>query len=84
MLQSCKIEDSLLIICNVSQPWNEAIRQLDLHVMELDQYLEEKKECDVLLTNNKWPQVPFNDICEKTRETCIYSKFSTIKVVLRF
>jgi ankyrin repeat protein len=67
MLQSCKIEDSLLIICNVSQPWNEAIRQLDLHVMELDQYLEERKKCDVLLTNNKWPQVPFNDICEKTK-----------------
>ncbi|KAH0822622.1 hypothetical protein GEV33_000169 [Tenebrio molitor] len=67
MLQSCKTEDSLLIICNVSQPWNEAIRQLDLHVMELDQYLEERKKYDVLLTNNKWPHVPFNDICEKTK-----------------
>jgi ankyrin repeat protein len=62
----CKKTSSLLIICNVSQRWNEAIQQLDLHVMELDQYLEERKKCDVLLTNNKWAQVPFNDICEKT------------------
>jgi hypothetical protein len=67
MSKFCKTEDSLLIICNVSQPWNEAIRQLDLHVMELDQYLEERKKCDVLLTNNKWPEVLFNDICEKTK-----------------
>jgi hypothetical protein len=67
MSKFCKTEDCLLIICNVSQPWNEAIRQLDLHVMELDQYLEERKKCDVLLTNNKWPEVPFNDICEKTK-----------------
>jgi hypothetical protein len=37
MSKFCKTEDSLLIICNVSLPWNEAIRQLDLQVMELDQ-----------------------------------------------
>jgi hypothetical protein len=67
MSKFCKTEDSLLIICNVSLPWNEAIRQLDLHVMELDQYLEERKKCDVLLTKNKWPQVPFNHICETTK-----------------
>jgi ankyrin repeat protein len=69
MSQFCKTENSLLIICNVSQPWNEAIRLLDLHVMELDQYLqlEKRKKCNVLLTSNKWPQVPFNDICKKTK-----------------
>jgi histidinol phosphatase-like PHP family hydrolase len=46
MPQFCKKTSSLLIICNVSQAWNEAIRQLDLHVVQLDQYLEleEKKE----------------------------------------
>jgi ankyrin repeat protein len=68
----CKKTGSLLIICDVSEPWNKAIRQLDLHVMELDQYLEleEKRKLsklDVLLTSNKWPQVQFNDICEKTK-----------------
>jgi ankyrin repeat protein len=68
MSEICKTEGSLLIICNVSQPWNEAIRQLDLHVMELDQYLEleERNKYDVLLTSNKWPHVQFDDICEKT------------------
>ncbi|XP_068913168.1 uncharacterized protein [Tenebrio molitor] len=64
----CKKTSSLLIICNVSQRWNEAIRQFDLHAMELDQYLEleDRKKCDVLLTTNKWPQIQFNDICKKT------------------
>ncbi|XP_068913172.1 uncharacterized protein [Tenebrio molitor] len=68
MSEFCKKTGSLLIICNVSQPWNKAIRQLDLHVMELDQYLqlEERNKCDVLLTSNKWPHVQFDDICEKT------------------
>jgi ankyrin repeat protein len=71
MLEFCKKTNSLLIICNVFQRWNEAIRQLDLHVMELDQYLklEEKKklrELDVLLTSNEWPLVRFNEICEQT------------------
>jgi ankyrin repeat protein len=68
MSEFCRTEDSLLIICNVSQPWNKAIRQLNLHVMELDQYLEleERNKCDVLLTSNKWPHVQFDDICEKT------------------
>jgi hypothetical protein len=66
MSRFCKKTHSLLIICNVSQLWNKAIRQLDLHVMELDEYLEERKKCDVLLTSNKWPQVQFVDICEKT------------------
>jgi ankyrin repeat protein len=67
MSEICKTEGSLLIICNVSQPWNEAIRQLDLHVMELDQYLEleERNKCVILLTSNK---VPFDDICEKTKK----------------
>jgi hypothetical protein len=69
MPQFCKKTGSLLIICNVSQAWNEAIRQLDLHVMELDQYLEleERKKCDVLLTSYKWPQVAFSDICKETK-----------------
>jgi hypothetical protein len=40
MSEFCNQTGSLLIICNVSQPWNQAIRQLNLHVMELDQYLE--------------------------------------------
>jgi hypothetical protein len=70
MSEICKTEGFLLIICNVSQPWNEAIRQLDLHVMELDQYLEleERNKCVILLTSNKWPKVPFDDICEKTKK----------------
>ncbi|XP_068913153.1 uncharacterized protein [Tenebrio molitor] len=73
MSEFCKTEDSLLIICNVSQPWNEAIRQLDLHVMELDQYLEPEKEeelskVDVLLTSNKWPHFRFYEICKKTKK----------------
>jgi ankyrin repeat protein len=70
MSEICKTEGSLLIICNVSQPWNEAIRQLDLHVMELNQYLEleERNKCVILLTSNKWPKVPFNDIFEKTKK----------------
>jgi ankyrin repeat protein/ABC-type transporter Mla MlaB component len=65
--QFCKTEDSLVIICRVSQPWNEAIRQLDLHVTELDQYLKERTKCDVILTNKEWPQVGFNEICEQTK-----------------
>jgi ankyrin repeat protein len=73
MSEFCKKTGSLLIICNVSQPWNEAIRQLTLHVMELDQYFEpEKKEelskVDILLTSNKWPQVRFDEICKKTKK----------------
>jgi hypothetical protein len=73
MSEFCKKTGSLLIICNVSQPWNQAIRQLTLHVMELDQYLEpEKKEelskVDVLLTSNKWPHVQFDEICKKTKK----------------
>jgi ankyrin repeat protein len=70
MSEFCKLTGSLLIICNVSQSWNEAIRQLDLHVMELDQYLKlERKSSnvDVLLSSNKWPQVPFDVICEQTK-----------------
>ncbi|CAH1381379.1 unnamed protein product, partial [Tenebrio molitor] len=60
-------------ICNVSQHWNEAIRQLNLHVMELDQYLELEKEeelskVDVLVTSNKWAQVRFDEICKKTKK----------------
>jgi ankyrin repeat protein len=71
MSEFCKKTDSLLIICNVSQPWNQAIRQLNLHVMELDQYfeLEESNELtkvDILLTSNKWDQVYFNAISEST------------------
>jgi ankyrin repeat protein len=71
MSEFCKTEKSLLIICNVSQPWNKAIRQMDLQVLELDQYLklEDKNklnEVDVLLTSNKWSQVQFNDICKET------------------
>jgi ankyrin repeat protein len=71
MSEFCRTEDSLLIICNVSQPWNQAIRQLNLHVMELDQYLKSKKKdelskVDVLLTSNKWAQVRFDEICKKT------------------
>jgi serine/threonine-protein phosphatase 6 regulatory ankyrin repeat subunit B len=73
MSEFCKETGSLLIICNVSQHWNEAIRQLNLHVMELDQYLELEKEeelskVDVLLTSNKWPQVRFDAICKKTKK----------------
>jgi ankyrin repeat protein len=73
MSEFCRTEDSLLIICNVSQPWNKAIRQLNLHVMELDQYLEPEKEeelskVDVLLTSNKWPHVRFDEICKKTKK----------------
>ncbi|CAH1381414.1 unnamed protein product, partial [Tenebrio molitor] len=73
MSEFCKKTDSLLIICNVSQPWNKAIRQLNLHVMELDQYLEPEKEeelskVDVLLTSNKWAQVRFDEICKKTKK----------------
>jgi ankyrin repeat protein/anti-anti-sigma regulatory factor len=69
----CKKTDSLLIICNVSQSWNQAIRQLNLHVMELDQYLELEEEeelskVNVLLTSNKWAQVRFDEICEKTKK----------------
>jgi ankyrin repeat protein len=69
MPEFCKKTSSLLIICNVSQAWNKAIRQLDLHVVQLDQYLEleEKKKCDVLLTSYKWPQVAFSDICKETK-----------------
>jgi hypothetical protein len=71
MSEFCKKTNSLLIICNVSQPWNQAIRQLNLHVMELDQNfnLEEGNELnkvDILLTSNKWDQVYFNAICEST------------------
>jgi ankyrin repeat protein len=73
MSEFCKKTGSLLIICNVSQHWNEAIRQLHLHVMELDQYLELEKEeelskVDVLLTSNKWAQVRFDAICKKTKK----------------
>jgi ankyrin repeat protein len=73
MSEFCKKTGSLLIICNVSQHWNEAIRQLNLHVMELDQYLELEKEeelskVDVLLTSNKWAQVRFDEICKKTKK----------------
>jgi ankyrin repeat protein len=73
MSEFCRTEDSLLIICNVSQPWNKAIRQLNLHVMELDQYVEPEKEeelskVDVLLTSNKWPHVRFDEICKKTKK----------------
>jgi ankyrin repeat protein len=73
MSEFCKKTGSLLIICNVSQPWNQAIRQLNLHVMELDQYLELEKEeelskVDVLLTSNKWPHVRFDEICKKTKK----------------
>jgi hypothetical protein len=73
MSEFCKKTGSLLIICNVSQPWNQAIRQLNLHVMELDQYLEPEKEeelskVDVLLTSNKWPHVRFDEICKKTKK----------------
>jgi ankyrin repeat protein len=73
MSEFCKETGSLLIICNVSQPWNQAIRQLNLHVMELDQYLELEKEeelskVDVLLTSNKWAQVRFDEICKKTKK----------------
>jgi hypothetical protein len=73
MSEFCKETGSLLIICNVSQHWNEAIRQLNLHVMELDQYLELEKEeelskVDVLLTSNKWAQVRFDEICKKTKK----------------
>jgi ankyrin repeat protein len=72
MSEFCKKTGSLLIICNVSQPWNQAIRQLNLDVMELDQYLKSKKKyklskVDVLLTSNKWDQVRFDEICKKTR-----------------
>jgi ankyrin repeat protein len=71
MSEFCNQTGSLLIICNVSQPWNQAIRQLNLHVMELDQIfnLEEGNELtkvDILLTSNKWDQVYFNAICEST------------------
>jgi ankyrin repeat protein len=73
MSEFCKKTGSPLIICNVSQPWNKAIRQLSLHVMELDQCLEPEKEeelskVDVLLTSNRWPQVRFDEICEKTKK----------------
>jgi anti-anti-sigma regulatory factor len=73
MSEFCKETGSLLIICNVSQPWNQAIRQFNLHVMELDQYLELEKEeelskVDVLLTSNKWAQVRFDEICKKTKK----------------
>jgi ankyrin repeat protein len=73
MSEFCKETGSLLIICNVSQHWNEAIRQLNLHVMELDQYLELEKEeelskVDVLVTSNKWAQVRFDEICKKTKK----------------
>ncbi|KAJ3619702.1 hypothetical protein MTP99_005362 [Tenebrio molitor] len=73
MSEFCKKTGSLLIICNVSQPWNQAIRQLNLHVMELDQYVEPEKEeelskVDVLLTSNKWPHVRFDEICKKTKK----------------
>jgi ankyrin repeat protein len=63
----CKETGSLLIICNVSQSCKKAIRQLGLHAMELDDYLkrEGRTKFDVLLTSNNWPQVRFNDICEK-------------------
>ncbi|XP_068911796.1 uncharacterized protein [Tenebrio molitor] len=70
MSEFCKLTGSLLIICNVSQSWNEAIRQLDLHVMELDQYLKlerKSRNVDVLLSSNKWPQVPFDVICKQTK-----------------
>jgi anti-anti-sigma regulatory factor len=68
MSQFCKKKNSLLIICNVSETWKEAIRQLDLHVKELDQYLEpELINVDILLTSNKWDQVYFDDICKKTK-----------------
>ncbi|XP_068913159.1 uncharacterized protein [Tenebrio molitor] len=73
MSEFCKKTGSLLIICNVSQPWKKAIRQLNLHVMELDQYVEPEKEeelskVDVLPTSNKWPHVRFDEICEKTKK----------------
>jgi ankyrin repeat protein len=73
MSEFCKKTGSLLIICNLSQHWNEAIRQLNLHVMELDQYLKLEKEeelskVDVLLTSNKWAQVRFDEICKKTKK----------------
>jgi ankyrin repeat protein len=73
MSEFCMETGSLLIICNVSQPWNQAIRQLNLHVMELDQYLELEKEkelskVDVLPTSNKWPHVRFDEICKKTKK----------------
>jgi hypothetical protein len=71
MSEICKKTNSLLIICDVSQSWNEAIRQLNLHVMELDQYIKkgkkrEKIKVNVLLTSNKWDQVHFSDICKET------------------
>jgi ankyrin repeat protein len=67
----CKKTNSLLIICNVSPSWNEAIGQLNLHVMELDQNFnqEEGKELsklDLLLTGDNWPEVRFDEICERT------------------
>jgi anti-anti-sigma regulatory factor len=73
MSEFCNQTGSLLIICNVSQPWNQAIRQLNLHVMELDQYLELEEEeelskVNVLLTSNKWPHVRFDEICKKTKK----------------
>jgi ankyrin repeat protein len=70
MTTFCKKTNSLLIICNVSDAWNEAIRQLHLHVMELDQYLnlKERNKFDILLTSNQWHEVRFNDICEMTEK----------------
>jgi ankyrin repeat protein len=69
MSEFCKKKDSLLIISNASETWKEAIRQLDLHVKELVQYLEpaELIKVDILLTSNKWDQVHLNDICKKTK-----------------
>jgi ankyrin repeat protein/energy-coupling factor transporter ATP-binding protein EcfA2 len=72
MPKFCKKTNSLLIICNVFESWSKAILQLGLNVMKLDEYLKlvEKNKLnkvDILLTINEWPQVPFNDICEKTK-----------------
>jgi ankyrin repeat protein/energy-coupling factor transporter ATP-binding protein EcfA2 len=72
MPKFCKKTNSLLIICNVFESWSKAIVELGLNVMKLDQYLKlvEKNKLnkvDILLTINEWSQVPFNDICEKTK-----------------
>jgi ankyrin repeat protein len=87
MFELSKKKKYLLIIYNIPQSWNnKAIQQSGLNVMELDQYLnliDRKKirEVDILLTINKWPEVPFNDICKKMERKMSFLDFGaeTIK-----
>jgi ankyrin repeat protein len=71
MSKFCKKTSSLLIICNVLEGWGKAIRQLDLNVKNLDEYVKlvetnNLSKVDVLLTSSNWSQVRFNDICKNT------------------